>query len=52
MTRETLVAIHAGSGIAGLFVGLAVFTPPQTEDGPGAGGELPMGLCWRSWRCR
>lgn len=34
MTRETLVAIHAGSGIAGLVVGLAVFTPPQTEDGP------------------
>lgn len=29
MTREVLVAIHAGSGIAGLMVGLAVFAPPH-----------------------
>jgi cobalamin synthase len=34
MTRELLVAIHAGSGIAGLLVGLAVFQPPKANEGP------------------
>ena len=33
MTREILVAIHAGAGIIGLIVGLAVFPPPATNRG-------------------
>jgi cobalamin synthase len=39
MTRELLVAIHAGSGIAGLLVGLTVFQPPKETGGR-----------WRIWR--
>ena len=30
MTRQVLVAVHAGSGVAGLVVGLTVFAPPRT----------------------
>lgn len=30
--REILVAIHAGAGVAGLVVGLAVFRPPIPAD--------------------
>ncbi len=33
MTRELLVAIHAGSGLAGLIAGLAVFRPPSIRGG-------------------
>lgn len=33
MTREMLVVIHAGSGIAGLVVGLVVFAPPPRSGG-------------------
>ena len=33
MTRELLVAIHAGSGIAGLLVGLTAFQPPKEKGG-------------------
>jgi len=33
MTRELLVVIHAGSGVIGLIVGLAVFPPPETNAG-------------------
>lgn len=33
MTREILVAIHAGAGIIGLAAGLAVFSPPATKGG-------------------
>lgn len=33
MTREVLVAVHAGAGITGLIVGLAVFHPPTTSGG-------------------
>lgn len=33
MTRQLLVAIHAGAGIIGLVVGLAVFPPPETRGG-------------------
>lgn len=32
MTRELLVTIHAGSGIAGLLAGLAVFSPPRSRE--------------------
>lgn len=32
MTREMLVVIHAGAGVAGLLVGLAVFPPPRTPE--------------------
>jgi hypothetical protein len=33
VTQEILVAIHAGAGIIGLGVGLAVFSPPVTNRG-------------------
>lgn len=33
MTREILVATHAGAGILGLLVGLAVFPPSKTSGG-------------------
>jgi hypothetical protein len=61
MTRDILVAIHAGSGIAGLAVGLAVFAPPQTKGGSrrwwriAYGGLLAIlllslvALVWRDW---
>ena len=39
MTRELLVAIHAGSGITGLLVGLTAFQPPKEKGGR-----------WRIWR--
>jgi hypothetical protein len=32
MTRDILVAIHAGAGIVGLVVGLTVFPPPSTNN--------------------
>jgi hypothetical protein len=32
MSREILVAIHAGSGIVGLIVGLAVFSPSPANE--------------------
>lgn len=34
VSREVLVAIHAGAGIIGLAVGLAVFPPPEAGRGP------------------
>ena len=34
MTRDILVAIHAGAGIVGLVVGLTVFPPPSTNKQP------------------
>ena len=44
MTREILVAIHAGSGIAGLVVGLAVFAPPRGSDGVRFVGRIVYGI--------
>ena len=37
MLRDILVVIHAGSGLVGLVIGLAVFAPPSV---PGSRAEL------------
>jgi hypothetical protein len=44
MTRELLVAIHAGSGILGLVVGLSVFTPPESRGGRKRSWRIAYGV--------
>lgn len=44
MTREMLVVIHAGSGIAGLVVGLVVFAPPPRSGSGRLRARIVYGL--------